>query len=54
MIFKVNCKAGAGKLVGAARFALCISLEVAEGVRLPIYEEIASRIQVKSEVQVSA
>ena len=54
MIFKVNCKAGTGKLVGDARFALCVSLEVAEGVRLPIYEEIASRIQVKSEVQVSA
>lgn len=53
MIFKVNCKAGAGKLVGAARFALCVSLEVAEGVRLPIYEEIAARIQVAPAVRVA-
>lgn len=54
MIFKVNCKAGAGKLVGAARFALCVSLEVAEGVRLPIYEEIAARIQVTPVVRVAS
>ena len=53
LIFKVNCKAGAGKLEGAARFALCVSLEVAEGVRLPIYEEIAARIQVTTEVQIT-
>lgn len=54
MIFKVNCKAGAGKLEGAARFALCVSLEVAEGVRLPIYEEIAARIQVAPVVRVAS
>lgn len=54
MIFKVNCKAGAGKLEGVARFALCVSLEVAEGVRLPIYEEIAARIQVVPVVRVAS
>ncbi|MGA8515925.1 MAG: hypothetical protein WB821_14260, partial [Burkholderiaceae bacterium] len=54
MVFKVNCKAGAGKLEGAVRFALCVSLEVAEGIRLPIYEEIAARIQVVSQVRVAS
>jgi hypothetical protein len=53
MVFKVNCKAGAGKLEGAVRFALCVSLEVAEGIHLPIYEEIAARIQVVSQVRVA-
>lgn len=53
MIFKVNCKAGAGKLADVARFALCVSLEVAEGVPLPIYQEIAARIQISPAVRVT-
>ena len=53
LIFKVNCKAGAGKLEGAACFALCVSLEVAETIRLPIYQEIAARIQVAAAVQIT-
>jgi hypothetical protein len=52
LTFKVNCKAGAGKWDGAAQFALCVSLEVAEGVQLPIYQEIAARIQVGTPVRV--
>ena len=53
LTLKVNCKAGAGKLEGAAHFALCVSLEVAEGIRLPIYEEIAARIQVGAQIRVA-
>lgn len=53
MIFKVNCKAGAGKLLGAVRFALCVSLEVAETIRLPIYQEIAARVQVSTGIRVA-
>ncbi len=52
LVFKVNCKAGAGRLEGHVRFALCVSLEVAEDVNLPIYQEVAARIQIPSAVRV--
>ena len=54
LTFKVNCKAGAGKLETAIRFALCVSLEVAETVHLPIYQEVAARIQIGSAVRVAS
>ena len=54
LTFKVNCKAGAGKLETAIRFALCVSLEVAETVPLPIYQEVAARIQIGSAVRVAS
>ena len=54
LTFKVNCKAGAGKLEGTTRFALCVSLEVAEAVHLPIYQEVAARIQIGSAVRVAS
>jgi hypothetical protein len=41
---KVNCFADAGKLEGAVRFALCVSLEVAEGSEIQVYKEIRERI----------
>jgi hypothetical protein len=45
LIFKVNCKAEAGKLTDPIPFALCVSLEVAEGIDVPIYQEIRDRIR---------
>ena len=53
LVFKVNCKAGAGKLDVAVRFALCVSLEVPEDVSLPIYQEVAARIQVAPAVRIA-
>lgn len=50
LIFKVNCAADAGKLEMPIRFALCVTLEVAEGLNLPIYQEIRQRIQPRVEV----
>lgn len=44
-ICKVNCKADAGKLTDPVPFALCVSLEVAEGVNVPIYQEVSERIR---------
>lgn len=52
LIFKVNCAADAGKLETPIRFALCVTLEVAEELGLPIYQEIGQRIQPRVEVGV--
>ncbi|MCK5655186.1 MAG: S8 family peptidase [Candidatus Aureabacteria bacterium] len=41
---KVNCKKEAGKIIGAVPYGLVVSLEVAEGIEVPIYEEIKNRI----------
>lgn len=41
---RVNCKADAGALKAPVEFALCVSLEVAEGVAVPVYDEVRERI----------
>jgi len=45
LLFKVNCAEDAGKLLSPVRFALCVSLEVAPGINLPIYQEVRDRIR---------
>jgi hypothetical protein len=50
-ICKVNCKAEAGKLNESVPFAICVSLEVAEGIDVPIYQEIKERIAPKVGIQ---
>jgi hypothetical protein len=49
---EVNCRAGAGVLAGRVRYALVVTLEVGEGVEIPIYEEIRQRIRVPVAVPV--
>ncbi|MBS0308894.1 MAG: S8 family peptidase [Proteobacteria bacterium] len=51
-VCKVNCAADAGDLVESVPFALCVSLEVAEGVGVEVYEEMRARIT--PQVQVGA
>jgi hypothetical protein len=51
---KVNCAADAGELVTSIRFALCLTLEVAPGIDVPIYQEIKDRIAAQVQVQPSA
>lgn len=45
MVIRVNCRADADSLEGMIRYGLVISLEVAEELRIPVYEEIAVRIR---------
>ena len=48
---KVNCAADAGELPGKVPFALCVSLEVAVGSGIPIYqirERIAPAIGIQA------
>jgi hypothetical protein len=41
---RVNCKKDAGKLTSPIKYGLVASLEVAEGMDIPIYDEIRTRI----------
>ena len=41
---KVNCRADAGKITAPVAYGLAVSLEVAEDIDLPIYNEIRTRI----------
>lgn len=47
---KVNCKKEAGKIVEAVPYGLVVSLEVAEGIEIPIYEEIRARIATRVKI----
>jgi hypothetical protein len=51
---KVNCAADAGDLTVRIRFALCLTLEVEQGIGLPIYDEIRERIAPQVQVQPTA
>lgn len=50
----VSCKADAGDLIDKVPYALCVTVEVAPGVEIPIYEEIAARIGVPVAVPIAA
>lgn len=43
---QVNCRTEAGRLSTVVPYALAVTLEVAEGVGLPVYQEIRDRIRV--------
>lgn len=51
VVFKVNCYEDAGPISAPVPFALCVTLEVAEGIALPIYQEIRDRVAVQVAVQ---
>lgn len=43
---QVNCRADAGDIIEPARYGLAVTLEVAEGINLPIYQEVRARLRV--------
>lgn len=47
LVFKVNCAEDGSKLLAAVPFALCVTLEVGEGIDLPIYQEIQERVSTR-------
>lgn len=49
----VKCSAYAGVLEGSVSYALIASLEVAEGIALPIYDEVATRIRLSPPVSIA-
>lgn len=50
LVFKVNCAEDSGKLSTPVPFGLCVTLEVGEGVELPIYQEIQERVSTRVSV----
>ena len=44
---KVNCRDDAEKIADPIRFALAVTLEVAEGVNIPVYQEIRDRLAIR-------
>jgi len=51
MSVQVNCRAQSGHLDELIPYALAVTLEVAEGTAIPIYEEIRARLRVGVQVQ---
>ncbi|WP_459942638.1 S8 family peptidase, partial [Deferrisoma palaeochoriense] len=43
--FKVSCRADAGDILTPVRYGLAVTLEVAENVSLPIYQEVRDRLR---------
>jgi hypothetical protein len=50
----VSCAVDAGELSERVPYALCVSIEVAPGIELPIYTEIAARIALPVPIAVNA
>jgi hypothetical protein len=48
---KVNCRADAGSLVERVPYALAVTLETAEALRIPVYQEVAERVRLQGEVR---
>ncbi len=48
---KVNCREDAGRILKPISYGLAVSLEVAEGVDIAIYEEISNRIRPSIEIR---
>jgi hypothetical protein len=49
--FRINCRADAGQLSEPVRYGLAVSLEVADGISIPIYDEV--RVRLLSPVSIS-
>lgn len=48
---KVNCREDAGKILNPVAYGLAVSLEVAEGIDIAVYNEIRSRIAPAIQIQ---
>lgn len=44
---KVNCRAVGGKITEPIKYGLAVTLEVAEGIDIPIYQEVRDRLAVR-------
>jgi len=47
IVIKVNCRADAGDIPEPIRYGLAVTLEVAEGIGIPIYQEVKDRLRVR-------
>lgn len=50
LAIKVNCRADAAYTANPVRYGLAVTLEVAEGVGIPVYQEVRDRLRVRVSV----
>ena len=53
LIIKINCRSDAGDITNPIPYALAVTLQVKEGINIPIYQEIRERIQIPVPVHYS-
>ena len=46
IVIKVNCRADAGQIIQPIRYGLAVTLEVAEDLNIPVYEEVRDRLPI--------
>ena len=51
IVVKVNCRADAGEIIQPIRYGLAVTLEVADELGIPIYEEVRNRLVIPIPVQ---
>ena len=44
---KVNCRAVGGRITEPVRYGLAVTLEVAEGIDIPVYQEVRDRLAIR-------
>ena len=47
---KINCRAVGGRITEPIRYGLVVTLEVAEGIDIPIYQEVRERLAVRVQI----
>ena len=47
---KINCRAVGGRITEPVRYGLVVTLEVAEGIDIPIYQEVRDRLAVRVQI----
>ncbi len=52
VVIKVNCRADAGPIDQPIKYALAVTLEVGDGINLPIYQEIRDRLPIRVQPRV--
>jgi hypothetical protein len=51
VMIKANCRADAGRLDDRIPYAIAVTLETADDLRVPVFEEITERINLRTEVR---
>jgi len=51
LVIKVNCRKDARRMTESATYGLVVSLEVAEGINIPLYNEVRTRIATAIEIR---
>lgn len=47
LLIKVNCRADAGDIPEPIRYGLAVTLEVAKGIAIPLYQEVKERLPIR-------